>query len=298
MHTPQESNNFTRVDRVDIEKLLESQAPRLAPCIPRWVVRSLERLLHIEQINDFMEDHYDDEPMEFVHQCVAYFELKTEIENEDSLKQIDAKRPIIVANHPLGGPESLVLIDALSSYSRDISMVAKGIIGEIKPLKPILVPIPTRGDPASVSRFRDAFSGDAPVIIFPAGYCSRPLSNGILFDFGWHSTFVKMARKFDRPLLPIHISGANSKRFYRMSTWRRRLRIRTSLESILLPDEMYRQQGKTVRLTVGNMIAPKVFDATVSDSVWADRVRSHVYRLGSEHDTIFDPAAKPVLPLT
>lgn len=51
--------------------------------------------MHIEQINDFLEDHYHDEPMEFVRHCVAYFELKTEIENEDFLNQIDTKGPII-----------------------------------------------------------------------------------------------------------------------------------------------------------------------------------------------------------
>ena len=294
MHMSHATNSFTKID---MAKILRTRAPKGAPFVPRWVITKLERLLHLEQINDFMERHYHDQPLEFVRQCVEYLELKAEIENEEHLERLDAKRPIIVANHPLGGPESLVLMDALIPHGSDIRMVAKGIIGEIKPLKPILVPIPTSRDHDSISRFKKVFSGGATIVIFPAGYCSRPLSNGILFDYGWHSTFVKMARRFGRPLIPVHISGSNSKRFYRLSTWRRRLGIKASLESILLPDEMYRQQGNTIRLAIGRSIDPNVFDPQVPDTVWAERVRSHVFHLGNDRNTLFEPTAEPLLPI-
>lgn len=278
--------------------MLHSLAPRIAPLVPRWGIRKLERLLHVDQIKDFMEEYFNDKPLESASRRVEYCELSTKVVQKNNLAIVSSERPIIVANQPLGGPESLVLMDVLKQSTDNLSMVVKRIIGEVRPLEPLLVQMLARRDQMSSQVFRDVFAGDEPIIIFPAGYCSRPLSNGTLFDYAWHSTFVKMARRHRRPLLPIHISGFNSKRFYRLSALRRAVGLKVSLESILLPEEMYRQQGNTIRLVVGQAVGHKVFRHDTCDSVWADRVRNHVYRLKEDPSTVFDPASPAVLPLT
>lgn len=295
METIPNTSGFTRID---IGNLLKSHFPKISPFVPRWTIRNLERLLHIGEINDFLEAHFQDDPREFVRQCVLYFELTGTVRGQQYLEDAASNRPVIVANHPLGGPESLVLMDVLASYAPEVRMVTKGIIGEIKPLQPLLVPIPKKHDRSSVERFKTAFASDHPIIIFPAGYCSRVLSNGEIFDFAWHPTFVKMARKFDRPVLPVHISGANSKKFYRISAWRRALHIKTSLESLYLPDEMYKQRGNSLVLTFGHPITPDALVHDIPDNSLADRIRNHVFRLGKMPSACFDCDVEPLLPLT
>jgi hypothetical protein len=55
----------------------------------------------------------------------------------------------------------------------------------------------------------------------------------------------------------------------------------------LLPDEMFRQRGKTIRLIFGKPIPYTTFDSTHTDSQWAALVREHVYKLKENPDLEF-----------
>lgn len=294
----QSEDRQTGYRRIELGKLLKEYKPSAARWVPRWLIRSLERLLHLDEINDLLAGHFADEPMEFVHAVNSFLGISMEMYGEDRLVSSIHDRPIFVANHPLGGPESLVLLEAVGKLGADVRMVAKSVLTAVKPLAPLLTPIPTRAVRSSCDDFKSDFSSDIPIVMFPAGYCSRPLSNGDIFDYQWFPTCVKMARRTGRPIIPIHIAGENSKRFYRWSALRRRLGIKTSLESLLLPDEMFKQKGKVVRLTVGNRIDTRLLTDANSDWYWADVLRNHVFALGKSPDVPFDPEAKPMLPLT
>ena len=189
-------------------------------------------------------------------------------------------------------------MEVVANESSEVRMVTKSVITALQPLEPILTPIPKRGLRSACEEFKHDFEGDYPIVMFPAGYCSRPLSSGHLFDFQWYPTFLKMARRTKRPIVPIHIDGENSQRFYRLSSLRRRLRIKTSLESLLLPDEMFHQRGKVVTLSVGQLIHPEQLSRETSDWHWADVIRNYVYTLGNQSQLSFNPQAIPVLPLS
>jgi len=282
--------------KIDIKELLKTKAPRLERFVPSSLVRSLSRLLHLDEINDFLENSYQLEPTEFVHSCNQFLALSTKVIGDSLLGEYLPQRPIIVANHPLGGPESIALLEIMGSYGVKTKLVSNSILTHLRPLAPSLVPIPARGDRLASRAFQGDFASDAAIIIFPAGYCSRPLANGVFFDYQWHFTFIKMAKKYNRPIIPVHIAGSNSKRFYRLSAIRKALRIKTSLESLYLPDEMFKQRGKLIEFTVGQMIESSIFDNQVDNCTWADKVRNHVYHLGSQPTRVFDPLAAPQLP--
>lgn len=290
--TPQESFR-----RIELKTLLLDHKPGAVKIVPLWLIRSLERLLHLQEINDLLEEHYSDDPLAFIRAVNELFQLSTVMHGRDRLVSSLDKRPIIVANHPLGGPESLVLMEEVGNLRNDVRMVTKEVLTALKPLAPVLCPIPNPKKRQSCDAFRRDFSTDIPIIVFPAGYCSRPLSNGALFDYQWYPTFVKMARRSGRPILPIHIDGENSKRFYRFSSLRRTLHLKTSLESLFLPDEMFKQKGKVITLSVGKLIQTELLSKTMSDWHWADVIRNHVFALGSSIDEEFNPRAVPTLPL-
>ncbi|WP_422478118.1 hypothetical protein [Pleomorphochaeta sp. DL1XJH-081] len=283
--------------RIELRALLQEHKGTIAKFVPRWLLMSLERLLHLQEINDLLEKHFGDDPLTFIRSVNELFQLSPVIHGKDRLVSSLDKRPIIVANHPLGGPESLVLMEVVGNVTNDVRMVAKEVLTALKPLAPVLTPIPNPKKRQSCAAFKRDFATDIPIIVFPAGYCSRPLSNGTLFDYQWYPTFVKMARRSGRPILPIHIDGENSKRFYRLSSLRRNLHVKTSLESLFLPDEMFRQRGKVITLTVGELIQTELLPQTKSDWHWADMIRNHVFALGSSLDMVFDPHATAILPL-
>ncbi len=284
--------------RININGLLKQTSPKIAPFIPKPVIRYLERLLHIEEINDFIESNYNDQPLEFVNKCIKYLNFNVVVENQERLNYIAAKRAIIVSNHPLGGTESLIMLDALKARNENLLMISQGIMEHIKPLWPLLISIPTEKNRKEIEDFREAFDTDKTIIMFPAGYCSRVLSNKVFFDYQWHPTFVKMAKRYNRCIIPIHISGQNSKKFYRLSALRRALKIKTSLETIYLPDEMFKQANSTVTLTVGDVIeAETLSEGSLSAFNISDRIRNYVYKLGLDKEVKFNLSDKAVLPL-
>jgi len=89
----------------------------------------------------------------------------------------------------------------------------------------------------------------------------------------------------------------NSRKFYRLSGLRRGLGIKASIESLYLVDEMVKQRGKSLTMTIGMPIAPEALDRSVTDQDWADRVRQYVYELGRNPALCFDPGLPATLPL-
>ncbi len=282
--------------QIDIKELLQEKAPKLAKWVPPFVVNYLSRLLHLDEINKFLEENYTLEPYEFVKACNDHLGFTTEVEGGEEISDLLAQRPIIVGNHPLGGPESLALLEVMNGQGYETKMVSNYILSYLKPLAPLLVPVLTGRDFKTIKNFRDHFAGDTPIIMFPAGICSRYLSDGTFFDYSWQFTFIKMARRYNRPVLPIYIDGANSKRFYRLSRLRNFLRIRTSLEAITLPDEMFKQRGKTIKIAVGKLISPDEFEASDNNILWADKVRNHIFRMRQSYLHTFDPNLEVGLP--
>jgi putative hemolysin len=122
------------------------------------------------------------------------------------------------------------------------------------------------------------YASDKCILIFPAGLVSRK-QHGVIKDLTWNKSFVTMARKHKRKVIPVHIEGSNTGRFYNLANWRKRLGIKANIEMMLLPDEMYRQYHKTIRITIGKPIEWQQFGQGVSDQEWARRIYGQVYEL-------------------
>ncbi|MCK9286831.1 MAG: hypothetical protein PHU24_05270 [Sphaerochaetaceae bacterium] len=283
--------------RLDVGSLLKTHKPHLAPWIPKFLIRKLEQVIHLNFINDFMEAHCDDEPEIFLSALIEEFDIRADFYGYQRFVDCLTKRPIIVANHPLGGVESLLLMDEVVKVHGNVHMIVKSLLTAIKPLAPFFVSIPRKNDRQVAMNLLDVFHRDVPILIFPAGYCSRPLSNKDIYDLCWSKSFVKLARINNRPIVPIHISGENSKKFYRYSTLRRKLGIKESLESILLVDEMLRKRHSHLKMTVGDILRPQLFGHEISDTEWAARIREYVWILGKNGSASFDPSLQATLPI-
>ena len=87
--------------------------------------------------------------------------------------------------------------------------------------------------------------------------------------------------QYHRDVVPVRFFGENSKRFYRVDKIADLLGINKKfpLAMILLPDELYRGQGKTFRIVVGDPIPWQTFDDSRKPIEWAAWVREKVYQL-------------------
>ena len=61
--------------------------------------------------------------------------------------------------------------------------------------------------------------------------------------------------------------------------FRKFLGIKANIEMFYLPNEMYKQKGKTFTLVFGKPVSYKSFDKTFSHAYWANKMQNLVYSL-------------------
>ncbi|MDE7153490.1 MAG: 1-acyl-sn-glycerol-3-phosphate acyltransferase [Muribaculaceae bacterium] len=250
--------NSSRFQKIDVEQLLESKLGKKAGFIPDFVVDGLRKLVCQEHLNHLLERNIDKRGAEFCHGVLADMGVNFTVRNTENLPDPADSRVIYVSNHPLGGLDGLILIDFLTGYhGKEVRFVVNDLLAAIKPMESLFIPVNKHGAQGrdTVRKVNEAFAGDAPIVMFPAGLCSRRASDGTICDLEWQKMFVIKAIQSGRPVIPLYFSGHNSSFFYKFAQWRVRLGIRFNYEMILLPREMVRGEGKTYTITVGKPIS-------------------------------------------
>lgn len=262
---------------IDIKRLIASKSPRLAKWIPGFVIRYLKRILHQDEINDFLDKHHDVYNAEFCEEVVKYFNIKIELIGKENIPE---NGPIILAmNHPLGGMDALALVTAIKDRRRDIKFIVNDLLMHLHNLSDLFVGVNKHGknDQSVRQQIMELFESDEAVCIFPAGLVSRK-SKGQIRDLDWKKTFVTYAAKYDQPVVPIFIDGELSPFFYRLSNLRKFLGIKMNIEMLYLSDEMFKQRNKTIRFIVDKPIYIKDLPS-ISEREQAQMIKAKVYEL-------------------
>jgi putative hemolysin len=272
--------------RIDIEKVIEEKSPYLAKMLPTFILRYLKRIIHQDEINDFLRKSGDKTGLEFVDEVLKVFQPDIKIIGLENL--LKKNRMVVASNHPLGGLDGLALMQAIGKVRKDIQFPVNDILLYIDNLKPLFVPINKHGSNADNIRIlNDTFQGNSVVSYFPFGLVSRK-HKGIIRDLDWKKTFLSKAKKFQRDIVPTHISGRNSDFFYNLSNFRKKIGIKANIEMLYLVDEFYKQKNQQLKITFGRPIPWQKFDNSCSDMVWAEKLRGFVYYLETNPDAAFD----------
>lgn len=272
---------------IDIEDVLANKGVKL----PKWMVRWVERLLHLDEINHVVYKYRYKFGLDFVHAFLEGKEehdldVKVEVVNEQNLPM--SGFPIIAGNHPLGGPDGLALMGAIGKCRQDIKFPVNDFLLYLPGPAPLFVPVDkVRRNTANVSALEAAFAGENALLYFPAGLCSRKQKDGSIRDLEWKPTFVKKAVRYQRDVVPFFFDAHNRKRFYNLARLRERLGIKFNFEMALLPAEMFAQRGNTVRLVVGKPIPYSTFDDRYPPKQWAEKVKEYCYTLKDNPEAVF-----------
>ena len=196
---------------------------------------------------------------------------------------------IILGNHPTGITDGIALYDAVKHARPDVLFYANSDAERVCPrFNETLIPVEwvlakrTRERTRVTLKMTDeAFAANRPLAIFPAGRLAR-MREGMLLDPEWMSTAASLARKYELPILPVHMSGPYSFWFHTFAQFSAELR------DITLFHELLNKQGKTYKLTFGPLIPA---DYAVGDSTSVIReLKYYTERvLPRAPDTLFDP---------
>ncbi len=263
---------------IEIEKVIGNKNPRLLKFLPGFVLSYLKRILHQDEINDFIERNCDAFGLDFVERIVKEFIRELTVEGTETIPS--EKRIIIASNHPLGGLDGVALMHEAGKIRKDILFPVNDLLMNLDNLKSLFIPVNKHGSNAqNVKIINDTFASDVSILYFPAGLCSRKQKHGAILDLDWKKTFISYARKYKRDVIPTFIEGRNSDFFYNLARLRKILGIRQNIEMLYLVDELYKQKNKKINIKFGKPIPFETFDKRFSDKEWAEKIKRHVYRL-------------------
>ena len=271
---------------IDLEKILATKKVKA----PKFMVRLAERILHIPELNRgiYLNREYFDLP--FVYK---FLEGKDEQDLSVTILSHGEENiptdgyPMIVGNHPLGGPDGLALMGAVGKVRQDIKFPVNDFLLYLPGLKELFYPIDKVNKTRALASLEEAFAAKTALLYFPAGLCSR-LQKGEIKDLEWKATFIKKAVRYHRDVVPVYTDARNRMSFYRTAKVRKALGIRFNFEMALLPAEMYAQRGKTFGITFGHPIPWQTFDQRHTPAEWAQLVKEHVYKLKDNPEATFE----------
>ena len=266
---------------IDIEKILRDKMGKKARYVPRFVISWLKKIIHEDEVNRFLWENRKLEGTEWLTACVQYLDMTLDIVGAENLPdKHDGKLYTFVSNHPLGGQDGVSLGSIIGQhYDGKFRYLVNDLLLNLPGLKPVSIGINKTGRQSrDFPRMVEAgFNSDNHLLMFPAGLNSRKI-NGEIHYLPWKKTFITKSVETHRDVVPIHFSGRNSKRFYRIAKFSDRW-LPFNLAMLFLVDEMYRNVGKTFRITIGKPIPWQTFNKTKSPMEWAKFVEDRVYGL-------------------
>ena len=288
----------------DIRAIVKSKAPKAH--VPEFILRYLERITHIKEMNAFLRRHPDARDYEFIRLTVSEeLGCTASIDGTENIPTDD--RPVIfVSNHPLGGLDGMIIAqmihdarsvspkDGLSVKRSDSDTVcqAKGrslkvIVNELlmfmEPIADLWAPVNKVGRLTKEQALEQQrmWESESDVLSFPAGACSRLQridGHWQIRDLEWQKNFIQRAKEYKRDIVPIYFEGRNSRFFYTLALIRKWLHIKLNIEMLYLVDEMYGAHGKHFKVHVLPPIPYTMFDSSKSPKEWAQYIKEIVYK--------------------
>lgn len=277
---------------IDVEKVIGHKNPTLLKFLPKFILKYIKRTVHQNELNNAIWRYKDRWGHAFVDAAMEEFGVKTKVIGEENIPTEGGV--IMTANHPLGGLDGIAFMDVVGDYRKDIKFFVNDILMEIKNFQPIFIPVNTLGRNSQeyVQRFEEIYASTECLLLFPAGLVSRKQSGKGIEDLLWKKSFVAKAIQYRKNVVPVFIDGQNSKFFYNLAYWRKKLGIKANIEIFYLVDEMYKQKGKTLTFTFGEPISWEVFTKDKPAEYWSEKVKQHTYALRTNDRSKMLPTIK------
>jgi putative hemolysin len=244
--------------------------------LERWLLfHELERL--------YSDARRDADGRSFFQNALAALNVNYEISGSD-LARIPRTGPVlVVANHPFGGVEGLILAAALHSVRSDVKVIANSLLGRIPEARDRFILVDPFGKQDSVranvqpmKRAVALLRNGGMLGVFPAGEVAHWRSDKrSVTDPAWNSSIARLARATGATLVPAYFHGRNGALFQAAGFVHPRLR------TALLPYELLNKRNATIEMCVGNPISWSKAKEMETDEAITEHVRRRTYALAA-----------------
>lgn len=173
---------------------------------------------------------------------------------------------IVVANHPHGLVDGMILAELIGRVRTDYRILTRSVLTGIdQDATKFTIPVPFPHEPDAQKKMVDMrraamehLATDGVIAVFPSGVVgSSDTLFGPVIEREWNAFTAKMIRKSGAAVVPCYFPGGNS-RWYQMAN-----RISATLRQSLLLHEIVYACGKPQKPVIGDVITPDQIDILI-----------------------------------
>jgi putative hemolysin len=270
---------------IDLRKILKGSGA--IKTLLRSFSKIIARALSFDTVNDiYAQVHAQLESSEndpaFFMKTLKVMGVQFQIDAA-SFERIPKEGPLIViANHPYGGIDGVVLGAMLQGARSDAKLMGNYLLSNMEGIRGSIIEVDpferTESKRSNLAGMRNAIKwlkNGGCLGAFPAGEVSsfHPQTRSVV-DSPWTTHIVNLAQLSNAQILPVYFEGRNSLLFHAMGLIHPRLR------TIMLAREFGRMRHAEIKIRIGNVIAPdriKRFDTKVAATEYL-RLKTYTLR--------------------
>lgn len=187
---------------------------------------------------------------------------------EEQLRNIPATGPlVIVANHPHGLVDGMVLAQLVGRVRQDYRILTRSLLTGVEEISRYMIPVPFPHEKDALQQNLDMrrramshLADGGVIVLFPAGVvASAATAFGPAIEAEWNPFTAKMIRRSGAAVVPVYFPGQNS-RWYQWANM-----LSPTLRQGLLLHEVVHSLNKPQVPVVGRQILPERIQAFDDD---------------------------------
>jgi putative hemolysin len=255
------------------------------PRLKRLLIRAVEKMTGQPYLKRLYDEHRANPvPGEsFWAAAIRQLELKITC-NEEALHQLPGTGPlVIVANHPFGVLDGLIISYLTSKVRDDFLVLTNSVLYQADEIRAHLLPIDFAETKEALNTnlksralAKTHLTKGGCVVVFPAGGAStapKPWSKRAI-DAEWKNFTARLIVGAKAPVVPVYFAGQNSRLFQIAS------HISMTLRLSLFFKEVYDKIGSEIQVRIGAAIPYKELEGLDRKNLM-EHLRKQTYALGA-----------------
>ncbi len=262
-----------------------SYADPADPRLKRFFIRLVERITGQPYLKWLYEENraHPVPGEDFWDAAIRKLELKVRI-NEEALAQWPRTGPlVVVANHPFGVLDGLIICHIISKVRKDFRVLTNAVLLRAEEVKTFLLPVDFAETEEALkthlrtrAEAKNHLMKGGCLVVFPAGGVSTTptIWHKRAIDTEWKNLTARLIAQAKAPVAPVYFAGQNSRLFQLAS------HISMTLRLSLLFKEVHDRIGSDVHIRLGELI-PYARIAGINDrQAVMDTLKDITYSLG------------------
>lgn len=252
------------------------------------ILDPLERALglrHLQEMYKRVECQID--KRSFCRHALAELNVRYHVSDENLDRIPKSAALVVVANHPFGAIEGLILTDIIQSVRPDIKVMSNHLLACIPELHETSIFVDPFGHHASRSRnitpLKEAIrwlNNGGVLGVFPAGEVSHlNLNNRQVADPAWSESIARLIRHTESHVVPIFFHGTNGPIFQLAGM------VHPQLRTAMLPRQLLNKRDQSIAVHIGHQISYRHLSRYKSDANLMRYLRFRTYVMAHNRDT-------------